>query len=209
MKTLTKYLLSKFGGGVVTRDEIKVACKKFGAKYTNTINFMISYGYLVRILRGLYYVKTFEEFKLEKAVDVHRMISLGLNRLGVGWYFGLYTALRLNGLVHEFPGVTFIVNDSIFRPKEIEIAGGKTRFLKLKRGLFGFGVVDKGGVRFSDPEKTVLDLVYFSRYRGLPEERIISMIGEYGERLEKEKLEAYLKFYPKTVGGVIRDAGLV
>jgi predicted transcriptional regulator of viral defense system len=208
MKTLTKYLLSKFGGGVATRDEIKVACRKFGAKYANTINFMISYGYLVRILRGLYYVKTFEEFKLEKAVDVHRMISLGLNRLGIGWYFGLHTALRLNGLTHEFPSVTFVVNDSIFRPKEIEIAGGKTRFLKLKHGLFGFGVVDRGGVKFSDPEKTVLDLVYFSRYRGLPRERIISMIGEYGERLEKEKLEAYLKFYPKTVGGVIGDAGL-
>lgn len=209
MKTLTRYLLSSFGGGVVTRDEVKAACKKFRASYASTVNFMISYGYLVRILRGLYYVKTIEEFKLEKAVDVHRVISLGLNRLGVSWYFGIYTALRLNGLIYEFPSVTFIVNDSIFRPKEIGIAGWKTRFLKLKRGLFGFGVVDKGGVKFSDPEKTVLDLVYFSRYRGLPGERIISMIGEYGGRLEKEKLEAYLKFYPKTVEEVIRDAGLV
>jgi len=209
MKNLTKYLLSSFGGRAATRDEIRAACKKFRANYTSTVNFMISYGYLVRILRGLYYVKTFEEFKLEKAVDIRRIITLGLNRLGVEWYFGLYTALRLNGLTHEFPNVTFVVNDSIFRPREIEIAGGKTRFLKLKRELFGFGVVDESGAKFSDPEKTVLDLVYFSRYRGLPEERIISMISEYDKHLKKKKLEAYMKFYPKTVGGVIKDAGLV
>jgi len=209
MKTLTRYLLSEFGGGAVTRDEIEAACRKFGAKYTNTINFMISYGYLVRILRGLYYVKTLEEFKLEKAVDIHRIISLGLSRLGVNWYFGLYTALRLNGLTHEFPATTFVLNDSIFRPKEIEIAGGRTKFLRLKRGLFGFGVVDSGGIRFSDPEKTILDLAYLSRYRSLPRERIISTVGEYGEHLERGKLQTYLKFYPKTVGAVIRDAGLI
>jgi predicted transcriptional regulator of viral defense system len=201
-KTLTRYLLSEFGGRAVTRDEIEAACRKFGAKYTNTVNFMISYGYLVRILRGVYYVKTFE-------VDVRRIISLGLNRLGVSWYFGLHTALRLNGLTHEFPATTFVLNDSIFRPKEIKIAGERTRFLKLKRELFGFGVVDRDGVRFSDPEKTILDLVYLSRYRSLPKERIISTIGEYGEHLERGKLQAYLKFYPKTVGMVIRDAGLV
>jgi predicted transcriptional regulator of viral defense system len=208
-KTLTRYLLSEFGGRAVTRDEIEAACKKFGAKYTNTVNFMISYGYLVRILRGLYYVKTFEEFKLGKAVDVRRIISLGLNRLGVSWYFGLHTALGLNGLTHEFPATTFVLNDSIFRPKEIEIAGERTRFLRLKRELFGFGVVDRDGVRFSDPEKTILDLVYLSRYRSLPKERIISTVGEYGEHLERGKLQGYLKFYPKTVEMVIRDAGLI
>jgi hypothetical protein len=37
---------------------------------------MISYGYLVRILRGLYYVKTLEEFELRKSPDVYRVLSL-------------------------------------------------------------------------------------------------------------------------------------
>jgi hypothetical protein len=39
---------------------------------------MISYGYLVRILRGLYYVKTVGEFGLKKSVDVYKVLSLGL-----------------------------------------------------------------------------------------------------------------------------------
>jgi hypothetical protein len=39
---------------------------------------MISYGFFIRILRGLYYVKTMEEFKLKKALDIYKLISLGM-----------------------------------------------------------------------------------------------------------------------------------
>jgi len=53
-------------------------------------------------LRGLYYVKSLEEFKLKKAIDTYKVISLGMNKLRLNWYFGLYTSLRLNGLTHEF-----------------------------------------------------------------------------------------------------------
>ena len=76
MKKLTRYILSRFGGNVVTKDEIRETCKRFGADVDSTINFMISYGYLVRILRGLYYVKTVEEFELKKSPDVYRVLSL-------------------------------------------------------------------------------------------------------------------------------------
>ncbi len=51
---------------------------------------MISYGYLIRILRGLYYVKTLEEFTLKKPVDVHKALSLAMEELKVKCYFGYY-----------------------------------------------------------------------------------------------------------------------
>jgi len=92
MKLLTKYVLSTFGGKAVRRVSIDEACKKFRANTAHTVDFMISYGYLVRVLRGLYYVKTMEEFALKKAVDIHKIISLGMDKLGIRWYFGLYTA---------------------------------------------------------------------------------------------------------------------
>jgi hypothetical protein len=66
MKKLTRYILSGFGGTVITKDEMNETCKRFGADVDSTVNFMIWYGYLVRILRGLYYVKTVEEFDLKK-----------------------------------------------------------------------------------------------------------------------------------------------
>ena len=209
MRIVTRFLLSKFGGGVVKREEVKTACKKFRANYTSTINFMISYGYFIRILRGLYYVKTIEEFKLKKSVDPYKIISLGLNRLGLNWYFGLYTALRLNGLTHEFFRTIFVVNDEIYRPKEIEIAGEKVKFLKLKSKLLSLGVVDRNGIRFSDTEKTLLDFTYVFRYRGLPEEKIISAICEYRRNLDSKKLKAYLRLYPKSVEKIIKNAGLI
>ena len=209
MKKLTRYILSRFGGNVVIKDEIKETCKRFGADVDSTINFMISYGYLVRILRGLYYVKTVEEFELKKSPDVYKILSLGLNKLEVKWYFGLYTSLRLNGLTHEFFDTIFVLNDRIYRPKEIKVGGEKVKFIKLSSKLVDFGIVNDNGKRFSDVEKTLLDFVYISRYRSVSEGKITSMIEEYRKRVKADKVMAYLKFYPKSVEKVVRDAGLV
>lgn len=68
-KKSTKYVLSEFGGKVVTREETEKACKRLGENARRVINFMISYGYLIRILRGLYYVRTIEEFATRKSID--------------------------------------------------------------------------------------------------------------------------------------------
>lgn len=209
MKKLTRYILSGFGGTVITKDEMNETCKRFGADVDSTVNFMIWYGYLVRILRGLYYVKTVEEFDLKKSPDIYKVLSLGLNKLKVRWYFGLYTGLRLNSLTHEFFDTIFILNDRICRAKEIKVGGEKVKFLKLSSRLVDFGIVNESGTRFSDVEKTILDFVYISRYRSVPEERITSMIEEYRKRVKTHKVMEYLKFYPKSVGKVVRDAGLV
>ncbi len=170
---------------------------------------MISYGYLIRIFRGLYYVKTLEEFSTRKSIDTMKLISLGMNKLSVEWYFGLNTALRLNGVTHEFFPVIHVVNDAVYRPKIVKINGENVRFIKLKKELFGFGVVEKDGVRYSDLEKTLLDMVYLSRYRSVPEERIVSALREYKKGVKKKKLSEYLRFYPKSVRRVVENAGLV
>ena len=96
-----------------------------------------------------------------------------------------------------------MADDKIYRPKEIEIAGEKVKFLKLKSRLLSLGVVDKNGIRFSDVEKTLLDFAYVFRYRSLPEEKIISTIHEYGKNLDKKKIRAYLRLYPKSIEKVI------
>jgi predicted transcriptional regulator of viral defense system len=209
MRVVTKYILSNFGGKAATREEIEKACKRFRADAQSTINFMLSYGYFLRILRGLYYVKTVEEFKLKKSVNIYEILSLGMDKLGINWHFGLYTGLRLNGLTHEFFDTIFILNDRIFRAKEIKVGGQKVKFLKLKGKLFGFGIVNKNHIKFSDVEKTILDLAYVSKYRSTPRERIISMIEEYGKKVRTEKIKAYIKFYPETIEEVVKSAGLV
>lgn len=209
MKFHTKYVLSNFGGKVVRRNSIENICKKFGANPTNTINFMISYGYLIRILRGLYYVKALEEFTLKKSVDLYKILSMAMDELKIKWYYGLYTALRFNGVTHEFSDTIFILNDEIFRPKEVKVAGEKVRFIKLSPDLFGFGIIERNSVKFSDLEKTLLDLVYISKYRSVSEEKIVSTIEDYGTEVKKKSIKEYLKSYPKSVGKVIENAGLI
>ena len=209
MKTLTRYVLSTFGGKAVKREELERACRRFDADTEDTINYMISYKYFIRILRGLYYVKTLEEFRLRKSVDIYKVLSLAIGRLNVNWYFGLYTALRLNGLTHEYFDTTFILNDAIFRPKEIKVAGEKVKFVKLKRRLFGFGTVNKDRLVYSDVEKTLLDFIYVSRYRSVPESRTASIVEEHRSSVDAEKMKTYLKFYPETVGTMVKNAGLI
>ena len=209
MKALTRYVLSTLGGRVVERKDIEEACRRFDADADETINYMISYRYFIRVLRGLYYVKTLEEFGLRKSVDIYDVLSLAMERLSIKWYFGLYTGLRLNGLTHEYSDTIFILNDTIFRPKEMKVAGEKVKFVKLKNRLFGFGTINKDRVVFSDTEKTLLDFIYVSRYGSVPEGRIISIVEEYGTVAKPDKIKAYLRFYPETVGFVAKNAGLI
>jgi len=89
------------------------------------------------------------------------------------------------------------------------LRGEKVKFIKLKSKLFGFGIINRDGIKFSDPEKTILDFIYVSRYRNVAEERIISTIEDYAKNLEKRRLKTYLKFYPKTFLRVVENAKLV
>jgi predicted transcriptional regulator of viral defense system len=160
-------------------------------------------------LRGLYYVKTLEEFSLKKALNIHGILSLGMEKLKVDWYFGLHTSLRLNGLTHEYFDTIFILNDKIFRPKEITVGGEKVKFIKLKSKLFGFGIKKRDHIKFSDVEKTLLDFIYVLRYRSVSDERIISIIEDYGKDAKANKIKEYLKFYPNTVETVLKNAELI
>ena len=209
MKTLTRYILSSFGGKIAKREEIQRACTKFNANPEKTINFMISYGYFLRILRGLYYVKNLEEFKFKKSINTNETLALAMEKLKVNWYFGLYTSLRLNGLTHEYFDTTFILNDRLFRPKEIKVAGEKVKFIKLKSKLLTFGITKQNHIKFSDVEKTLLDIIYLSKYRSVSEERIISIISDYNTNANARKIREYLKSYPKTVEMVAKNAKLI
>jgi len=58
-------------------------------------------------------------------------------------------------------------------------------------------------VRYSDPEKTVLDFIYIWRYNGVPDDKIVLDISEWAKQGSKEKLMSYAKKYPKTVTEIV------
>ncbi len=184
----------------VTSFEIRNYCDIFDYNYYNTIRNLTSRGYLLRIFKGVFYLKTFDEVKLGKMKYSHLdLVSKGLELKGVkNWYFGLQTALKLNNATHEHFTMDYVINDKLFRSKPITINGYRFKFVKLKKGLMGFGV-NRNIIQYSDMDKTILDLIYIWRYNGKPEVKIIGDISEYRDHIVPDRINQYSIHYPKSV----------
>jgi predicted transcriptional regulator of viral defense system len=189
----------------VTSRELKAYCKSMKLDYDIVVRYFGGRGYLDRIFRGLFYVKSLEEFELGRSRYSHlQLVAKGLELKKVrNWYFGLHTALKLNNMTHEHFAVEDVVSDVLFRANPVTIAGRKFNFVKLSPSLMGFGVKKGNDVRHSDPEKTILDFIYLWRYRGVPDDKIVADVAEYARGASKDKLTRYAKRYPKTVAGIV------
>jgi len=188
----------------VTSDELKRYCKSMGLSYETSIKYFVYRGYLTRIFKGIFYVKPLDEIKMGKSKYSHlELVAKGIELKGVkNWYFGLYTALKLNNMTHEHFAVDYVINDKLFRSKPMAIAGYKFRFIKLTPRLLQFGITSNG-LRYSDAEKTILDFIYTWRYNGVPKEKIILNVSEWAKNLPGEKIRKYAINYPKTVQEIV------
>jgi predicted transcriptional regulator of viral defense system len=188
----------------VTSAELKRYCKSMGLSYETSIKYFVYRGYLTRIFKGIFYIKSLEEVKMGKSKYSHlELVAKGLELKGVeNWYFGLYTALKLNNMTHEHFAVEYVVNDKLFRPKPMNIAGYKYKFIKLAPRLLKFGITENK-LRYSDAEKTILDFIYTWRYNGVPKEKIILDVSEWIKNLSGEKIRKYAINYPKTVQAIV------
>ena len=177
----------------ITREELREYCKKLNLDYYVTIRYLTHYKYLIRILRGIFYIKSIEERKLNK-ININHLeaIKEALKIKGVkNWYFGLSTALKLNNLTHEYFTIDYIINDKLFRAKPFLILGYKIKFIKISHKLISFGIINKN-LPYSDAEKTMLDFVYLKEHGNvklIPEEIF--------ENCSKNKLLKYSKNYDK------------
>lgn len=190
----------------VTSAEIGNYCRELKLRYDTTLRYMMSKGFLVRIFRGIFYVKTLDEVKLNRARYSNlELVAKGLGVKGVkNWYFGLHTALKLNNMTHEYFAVDCVINDRIFRARPMKIAGQRFRFVKLAPHLVSFGIVENG-LRYSDPEKTILDFIYLWRYSGVPEEKIIADISEWTTDVSARQMKTYAAKYPKSVARIVEE----
>jgi len=206
----TNLLLRKLymeGREFLTSADLKLYCTAMKLDYETTVDHLIKRHYLTRIFRGVFYVRSLEELKLGKVKYNHlELVTKGLELKNIeNWYFGLYTALKLNNMTHEHFAVEYVINDKIFRSKPVNIAGHKFKFVKLASRLLRFGLV-VDGLRYSDPEKTILDFIYLWRYKAIPREKIVLDVAEWARSLSKKKIIRYAKGYPRTVGDVAREA---
>lgn len=189
----------------VTSSELKASCRSMRLDYGTVVRYFSARGYLIRVFRGIFYVKSVEEYELGRSRYSHlELVAKGLKLKEVkSWYFGLRSALKLNNMTHEHFTVEDVVSDKIFRANPITIAGYKFKFIKLSPTLLGFGIRKEKGIHYSDPEKTILDFIYISRYNGVPEEKIVADVSEWTTHATRKRLRSYAENYPKTVAEIV------
>lgn len=191
----------------VDSDLLRGYCKALKLNYKSTVRSLLSTGYLVRIFRGIFYVRSLEEKRLKKSkYSTWDLVIKGLELKGVkNWYFGLNTAIKLNNLTHEFFTIDYILNDKIFRPNPMSIGEKRFKFIKVRPELTTFGIKKNGNIKYSDHEKTILDFIYLRKQNGAPDEKVILEVSEWAEGVSKSKIKKYLKFYPKTAVRVFEE----
>ena len=202
-------LLKKFyidGKELVTSDEIKENCDFLNLKYENVINYFISRGYLSRIFRGIFYVKSLEELKFGKRKYSYlELVKKGLELKKIkNWYFSLYTALKLNNVTHEYFTIDYVISENMYRSKLINIENRKFKFIKIKPDLLNFGIIENG-FRYSDLEKTILDFIYIWIYNNTPRKKILIDATEFIDDLTEEKIKIYAQKYPNSVKEIVEE----
>ena len=202
-------LLKKFyidGKELVTSDEIKENCNILNLKYENVISYFISRGYLSRIFRGIFYVKSLEELKFGKRKYSYlELVKKGLELKKINnWYFSLYTALKLNNVTHEYFTIDYVISENMYRSKLINIENRKFKFIKLKPDLLNFGIIENG-FRYSDLEKTILDFIYIWIYNNIPRKKILIDATEFIDNMSEEKIKNYAEKYPNSVKEIVEE----
>ena len=190
----------------ITSDELKKYCSILKMEYPDAIRYLVRHKYLHTIMKGIFYNPSLSERKFNRFdINYREAIVKALDIKGIkNWYFGLETAIKFHNLTHEFFVIDFIINDTIGRAKPLNIFGNKIKMIKLKPELFRFGIKKSNNLKYSDVEKTILDMIYLKRYSGLDDSTIVNYIMPYIELCSKEKLKVYSRRYNKKIMDFIR-----
>ena len=205
-RILVEKLHRNFNKKYITKEDIKDLIEPLKLDYYSAVKYLLTNNYIVRILRGIFYLKGIEERKLKKIdVSYKEAISEALKIKNIkNWYFGLKTALKLNNLTHEYIAIDTIISDKIFRKNIIKIFNHNIRFVKAKKDLFLSGI-KREKYPYSDIEKTILDIIYFSKYNSKKNSEIKNKVNEYLESANKKKILDYSNNYSKSVTKFIEE----
>jgi len=167
-------ILREAKGKILTRKDFDSLATKYNFDKNTLRKVMLNKGYLITIFRGVYYLRGYEEKKFNSLkYSPYELLSLGLEKKGIRWYFGLNTALKFLNLTHEIFPVNIIINDAFNRTKPMKIAGSSFFFIKLKPSLFfdikKIKTTNNLLLYYSSLEKTLLDMIYLRKNIDLSE----------------------------------------
>jgi|GEM_PF-1254900 len=184
----------------VSTKDIEELCSHFGFSPTNVRTILIRKGALVPLFfKGIYYVRTSSEL-LTKTLPLDSLILATLacdKKFGKDWYFGLQTALKLN----ELTGVQtstkiFIITKKQVRSKIRSMGSMEFIFSKIKISSDD-GIIEKNGLRYSDPVRTVLDFLHLGikKKDTTYAEVVLDAVIELNKRKFQSEVKRQLRLY--------------
>jgi len=190
----------------VSHEELKTYCKDLYFNYKIMSNYLVSRGYLLKIFDNIYYVKTDDELKQKKVkYSILELVGKGIEHWhNSSWYYGLYTALYLNNIKYEHKDkFYYLISDRIISSRPRNILGKKFRFIQFKSVFLSFGIINKS-IRYSNPEKTILDLIYMWDYSKITEDKIVIELSKLLNGISEEKILEYSQHYPISNKNLLR-----
>ena len=194
-------ILREARGKILARKDFDSLATKYNFDKDTLRRVMLNKGYLITIFRGVYYLKSYEEKKLNfLKYSSYELLALGLEKKRIKWYFGLNTALKFLNITHEVFPINIVINDKFNRTKPIKVAGSSFFFIKLKPSLF-FDIKEAKtensiSLYYSRLEKTLLDMIYLKKNVNLIEYKFnkslfIKKSLEYN-RIVKKRIKEWL-----------------
>lgn len=107
-------------------------------------------------------------------------------------YISMESALFMHGVMDQAPYILSCVTTNKTKPFETDL--GEIHYVHIKKDLF-FGYEIANQVPLASPEKAALDFIYIQRKHGFQ-----PTLDEWNwENLDKNKLEEFMMFFPKSV----------
>ena len=194
-------ILREAMGKVITKSDLDSLGNKYKLNNFKLRKLLLNGKYLVTIFRGIYYLKSYEEKKFNSLkYSPYELLSLGLEKKGIKWYFGLNTALKFLNLTHEVFPVNIVINDKFNRTKPMKIADSTFFFIKLKPSLFfdmkKTKTENKITLYYSGLEKTLLDMIYLKKNVDITEYKFNKFLflkksNKYNRIVKKKIKEIY------------------
>jgi hypothetical protein len=193
---------------VVAGNDIAELAHRLGHKPEHVVRHLRREGYILPLFKGHYYVRRSEEMRLgEERFNSFEMFALAADAKGIGrWYFGLNTALRLNGMTYEDCREEDVICDRFYRIKGVAIGGRVFVIHKWVASILEFGFLEKNLYRYSDPEKTVLDLAYMDYWSSRRGRAVGRAWREHIGSVDARIVRRYLHHYPDVVASSVEAA---
>jgi len=191
---------------ILSKEEIIKTIKEYSIVYKTKINLISLWTYLrkdnyiKRILGDYYYVYSLEErYNHYCKFSEEELVFLVLEKMHIKWYLGLESALKENKITWQVLNIIIIINNHFSGIKKL--GNSKLKFIKTKNNKFKFGLIKKktnNSVKYfySDLEKTYLDFLYFSSYRG---KDINILKSNLDFKVKKNKVVKYARYYSNKI----------